>query len=191
MSMILQEVYRHPMITASQFEEISHLHQRVKFRKGEMIVNQGDISSKYYCIETGLIRSFALSHDAQEITTGFFEKGSIAIEVSSVFLQTPNKENLQALSDVTCWEIKIEDFQRLYHAIAGFREWGQMWMTRQLLCLKTRSLSMITDSAKTRYLNFISESQEVIRFAPLKYIASYLGITDTSLSRIRKEMCRA
>ena len=61
-------------------------------------------------------------------------------------------------------------------------------MTGRLFHFKQRSVEMVTVSAKERYLKLIKEKPQVIQQSPLKYIASYLGITDTSFSRIRKEI---
>ncbi len=70
----------------------------------------------------------------------------------------------------------------------GYSEWGRLFMTEKLFEAKKRSLEMITLPAKERYMQFIKEKPSAIKHAPLKHIATYLGITDTSLSRIRKEM---
>ncbi|CAN5362663.1 hypothetical protein BH23BAC3_BH23BAC3_13890 [soil metagenome] len=84
--------------------------------------------------------------------------------------------------------MSFENFQRLFQNTDGFSEWGRTWMSGALFSSKQRSLSMITESATERYLTLQKEHPEIIQQAPLKYIASYLGITDTSLSRIRKEL---
>ena len=106
----------------------------------------------------------------------------------SLFQRTPAQENIQALTDCVGWQISYDDFQELFHSIAGLSEWGRYWMTGKLFQSKQRSLEIITTSAKDRYENLIKEKPQVILQSPLKYIASYLGITDTSFSRIRKEI---
>jgi hypothetical protein len=76
----------------------------------------------------------------------------------------------------------------LYHTIPAFNEWGRAWMTYALHINKKRFIDMVSLSASERYHNLISTKPQIIKQAALKYIASYLGITDTSLSRIRKEI---
>ena len=68
------------------------------------------------------------------------------------------------------------------------REWGRAWFTFQLFTMKERSLGTITETAKNRYLKLMKDKPEILLNAPLKQIATFLGITDTSLSRIRKEI---
>jgi hypothetical protein len=72
----------------------------------------------------------------------------------------------------------------------GFREAGRKRLVNGFYSLKRRSLSMITETADVRYLQLLKEHPEIFKYAPLKYIATYLGITDTSLSRIRKDLVR-
>ncbi|MBK9272710.1 MAG: Crp/Fnr family transcriptional regulator [Saprospiraceae bacterium] len=188
MSAFLNSIYQHPLLDHFHQELISNCHKHILFQKGEHLLKQNDISSEYYCIESGLVQCYVIGQENKEITTGFYGSGSIAIESSSLFLRTPTKENMKALTDLVCWRISLRDFQTLYNQIEGFREWGRLWMSSQLFELKSRSLSMITDTARNRYINFIEKNHEILRIAPLKCIASYLGITDTSLSRIRKEL---
>lgn len=135
-----------------------------------------------------MLRSYVHDFNGSEITTDFHGKNEISIEVSSLFQRIPTKENITALTNGKAWKIEFETFQELFHKIEGFREWGRAWMSRQLFISKQRSIEMLTKSATERYLTLLNEKPEIIQQAPLKHIASYLGITDTSLSRIRKEI---
>ena len=110
------------------------------------------------------------------------------IEVASLFLSQASQENFQALTDGVLWKINIVDFNGLFVSIQGFSEWGRSWMSNQLFISKQSSINMLTQSARHRYLQLIKTQPEIIKQVPLKYIASFLGITDTSLSRIRKEI---
>jgi CRP-like cAMP-binding protein len=134
------------------------------------------------------MHSFAYDYNGNDITTDFFCNYDIVIEVLSLFQRIPTTENIQALTDCDCWKLDFDVFQELYHSIPGFSEWGRLWMTNSLFQFKQRSVEMVTISAKERYLQLIKEKPQVILQSPLKNIASYLGITDTSFSRIRKEI---
>ncbi|RYE26242.1 MAG: Crp/Fnr family transcriptional regulator, partial [Sphingobacteriaceae bacterium] len=138
----------------------------------------------------GLIRSYVHDFNGNDITTEFTGNNEIAIDVVSLFHQIPSVEYFQALTDCTCYEISLDKFQVLYHAIKGFSEWGRAWMSKSLFDLKQRTISMITDSASDRYQKLQQQHPQILQQAPLKFIASYLGITDTSLSRIRKELVK-
>lgn len=188
MELFFKSIYNHPAITADNLREIMDAHERIQFTKGDMVLTEGQVTNAYYLIETGLFRAFVNNFDGKEITTEFYGQNQILIEVSSLFQRIPTQENLQALVDATVWKIDFEAFQKLFHKIEGFREWGRSWMSNQLFIAKQRSVNMLTYSATDRYLSLVNENPQIIQLAPLKYIATFLGITDTSLSRIRKEI---
>jgi hypothetical protein len=84
--------------------------------------------------------------------------------------------------------MSYEDVQANFHGIPEFREFGRMMLITNYANLKSRMLGMIKDTAENRYLKLMTNQPEIFQNVPLKIIASYLGITDTSLSRIRKEI---
>lgn len=185
---ILRQIYKNSILTEIELGMIGSKHELVTIPKGQLVLAENQHSKEYYCIETGLLRTYVLDFNGNEITTNFIQEGEIAIDVTSLFHQLPAKENVQALTDVKAWKIEFDRFQELYHQIPNFNEWGRAWMAQQLFDLKEKTTAMITRSAKERYLQLIEKSPQIIKHAPLKHIATYLGITDTSLSRIRKEI---
>lgn len=187
---VLEVIYQNPLLTAQDLQTIVQAHQKVRFKKGDFFLKEGQVSNAYHCVELGLIRSYVYDFNGNDITTGFIGKDEIAIDVVSLFHQKPTVEYFQALTDGECYKISLNDFQELYHSIKGLNEWGRAWMSESLFDLKQRTISMITDSASERYQALQSQHPQILQLAPLKHIASYLGITDTSLSRIRKELMK-
>lgn len=185
---LFQHIYRHPLITSKDIDEIYDAHQKVHYKKGDYILKEGQVANEFSIMQNGLIRSFVHDYDGNDITTNFYTDEEIVIEVSSLFLRVPTRENMQALTDCVCWRIGFDVFQKLFHSIEGYSEWGRAWMSNQLFHCKQRSVSIITDSATDRYLSLLKEKPQILQQAPLKQIATYLGITDTSLSRIRKSV---
>lgn len=188
---LLQEVYQYPSLSHSDMEKIIARHERVSFKKNEHLLKAGQTANAYYIIESGLVRTYLFDFDGNEITTDFISENEIANEVASLFQRVPTKEYMQALADVVAWKINFDTFQELYLSIPALTEWGRAWMTMQLVRSKKRATEMITDSAASRYAMLMKEKPQILQQAPLKHIASYLGVTDTSLSRIRKEFALA
>lgn len=186
----LQTIYQHPLLTPGELQTIYDAHKRVTFNKGDFLLKTGQIANDYFCMENGLIRSYVYDYNGNDMTTGFIGKNEIAIDVVSLFQRVPTVEYFQALTDCECYAIDLETFQVLYHSIKGLNEWGRAWMSESLFQLKQRTLSMMTDSASERYKRLQSQHPQLLQQSPLKFIASYLGITDTSLSRIRKELVK-
>lgn len=183
-----KKVYYHSSLKKEDYERISQAHIRIELPPGTILLEEGKIAKEFYAIEEGLFRSFVYDYNGNEITTGFFCQNEILIESFSLFQRMPSKEYFQAISDGIIWKIKYEDFDNLLNKSEGLREWGRNWATGQLSTIKQHSIEVLTINATGRYLNLLKERPQIIRQAPLKYIASYLGITDTSLSRIRKEI---
>ncbi len=183
----LQKTYRHPLLVQKDLEAVYNAHRKIIFKKGEHVLEAGTISNEYLVIEDGLMRSYVIDYNGNDITTNFFSAGELVIEPSSLFQRVPSEENIMALTDCICWKLEFQVFQELFNSIQGFREWGRAWMANSLFEFKQRSVAMITDSATERYQRLLKDKPLVMQNAPLKYIASYLGITDSSLSRIRKE----
>jgi len=175
------------MLKTAELDSIRDAHTKIIYDKGDFLLKEGQIAQEYLILEKGLIRSFVHDFNGNDITVDFFSESEIIIEVSSLFQRIPTQENIQALTDCVCWKMDFDTFEQLYHSIASFNEWGRAWMAQSLFECKQRSVSMITDSATQRYRHLLKEKPAIIQNAPLKYIASYLGIIDSSLSRIRKE----
>jgi len=187
---VLQTLYQNPLLSPQDLQTIFAAHKKISFKKGEFLLQKGQIANAYFCVETGLIRSYVYDFEGNDITTGFVGQHEIAIDVVSLFQRVPSVEYFQALTDCECYSIDLEQFQILYHSIKGLNEWGRAWMSESLFQLKQRTISMITDSAAQRYKALQNQHPQIVQQSPLKYIASYLGITDTSLSRVRKELLK-
>ncbi len=185
---VFQRIYHHPLITADDMQEIVSLHTKIRVRKNELLLKEGKISDAYYLVEKGLIRFYVHDYNGNEITTQFICENEIGNEVSSMFQRIPSVQNIQAVTDAAVWKIDFNDFQHVYHTLESVREWGREWMSAQLFQSQQRAIEMVTHSALDRYLQLIEQKPQIIQQAPLKQIASYLGIADTSLSRIRKEI---
>lgn len=185
---LFKTIYNHPLISDAHLQEIKSLHQKVELDKNQFLLTEGKTANAYFIVETGLIRFFVHDFNGNEITTQFICENEIANEVSSLFQRIPSVQNIQAITDAVVWKIDFNDFQHLYHNLESVREWGREWMSAQLFYTQQRSIEMITHSASTRYLQLLQHRPQIIKQAPLKQVASYLGIADTSLSRIRKEL---
>lgn len=184
----LKFIYQHPLLSEANLEIIFSKHHRIEVSKNEFLLQEGEVLNCYYVLESGLVRAYVHDFDNNEITTEFFVENEIVIVPSSLFQRIPTKENLQTVTDCVLWKIDYDNFERLFDEIEGFKDWGRLWFTFQLFANKQRSLEMITETATNRYLKLMKEKPHIIKFAPLKQIASFLGITDSSLSRIRREI---
>jgi CRP-like cAMP-binding protein len=169
-------------------DEICASFTPVEYNKGDYLVKEGRLSDNYLFLETGFFRAYTFDQEGNEVTTGFYGNNSVSFEVYSFFNRTASRENIQALTTSCGWIISYEKLNHLFHALPAFRDFGRAVLVRGFSSLKQRMLAMINETAEQRYATLLSQNPEVFQFAPLKDIASFLGITDTSLSRIRKNL---
>ena len=187
---LVQFFYSSKLVSQRIAEEIaSHFAQKT-ILKNDFHLMEGHHSNEYLFLETGFMRSYAYNTDGNEVTTNFYCQNQVVFEVSSFFNRTISKEKIQALTDCMGWYITYEQLNMLFHSLPEFRDFGRSVLVKGFAALKTRVLSMITETAEERYANLLETNPEIFQYAPLKNIASYLGVTDSSLSRIRKEFTK-
>lgn len=183
----LHSIFKPESFDKNELELVLEQYQEIHFKKGDYLIEEEKIAHYYYFLESGFCRSYAIDLEGNDITTKFFTKNDIVIDWHSYFLKKRCKESVQALTAGKCWKISFPDFMKLFH-IEAFREVGRTRLINSYFELKNHSVSVITEHAKERYLSLVKEKPELVQNVPLKHIATYLGITDTSLSRIRKEI---
>lgn len=189
-TVLVQFFQQHPIITPEKAAEIASVFTRKEFAKNTFLLTHGKVNNDYVLLESGFMRAFTYDVDGNEVTTGFYGNKQLVFEPASFFNQTPSKENIQAITDCAGWSITFEQLNYLFHSMPEFREFGRSILVKGLTSLKQRMLSMINETAEERYSQLMQSKPEIMQQASLKHIASYLGITDTSLSRIRKELSK-
>lgn len=189
-SSLIQFIQQILPMSAAGLEQIITQFYPCKIERNECVVTAGKVCNASYFIEKGIMRSYTYNYENEEITTAFHQVGTYASDLLSFFKRTPAKEYIQAITDCETWFITYEDMQESFHAIPEFREFGRLNIVNQYNVLKERMLSNLQETAEKRYSDLVHSSPDIIQQVPLKYIASYLGVADTSLSRIRKEFSK-
>lgn len=172
----------------SELELIISKFKQKTFERNDYLLQEGKTENQYWFLESGFVRSFVNDTNGNDITTNFYGQGDIVIEWSSFFLRNPTRENIQALNKCVCWQLDFETFQQLFNSIEPFREQGRRRLVSSYFALKNQSVSLIADEAKERYLRLLKEKPHILQNVSLQHIATFLGITKYSLSRIRKEI---
>lgn len=168
------------------FENLIKGYQKIAIKKGEFLIKSGSIVKAYYFVISGFLRSYVIDFNGNEVTTNFYQKDDLVLEETSFFMQIPTKEYIQATEDCVLWIKDLETFNEHFKLYEAYREWGRSHLVSNFFTLKQRTLSVITDKASDRYLELITTRPVIFQKISLKHIASFLGITDSSLSRIRK-----
>lgn len=156
------------------------------FDKDEFLIKQRKKINDSVILIDGLMRAYTFDPKGNEVTTNFFSRHRAVYDPASFFQQAASMENIQAVTPCQAYSISYEKVNKLFHAVPGYREFGRLMLLEELILFKQRTLALINRSAEERYADLIKNNNDILRYAPLKYIASYLGVTDTSLSRIRR-----
>lgn len=156
--------------------------------KSKLIIQEGKTSKHSYFIEEGIVRCYIIDLNGNEVTTRFYTAPDFLNDYLSFFKQQPSEENYELITDSVLWSISFENVQHCFHNIPEFREWGRMLLTLNYATLHKKMISFHKNTAQERYLELLQNQPEIIKEVPLHIIASYLGITKYSLSRIRKEL---
>ncbi|HTF81192.1 MAG TPA: Crp/Fnr family transcriptional regulator [Cytophagales bacterium] len=167
-------------------EIIQHFEIR-QIPKHGFFLMEGKVSNEYMFLEQGIMRAYTIDYEGNEVTVNFYTNNQMVFEVASFFTQSISKENIQALTDCQGFVIRFGQLNKLFHSIPEFREFGRAMLVKGFVALKQRTLSLINLTAEERYAELLVHQKELMQHVPLKHIASYLGITDSSLSRIRRE----
>jgi CRP-like cAMP-binding protein len=184
----LTKIFASSGITQGELLLILPKFTQITIAKNDYLLQEGTIEKKYWFVESGFLRSYIIDTEGNDITFNLFATTDVVIDYPSFFFFAPTRENIQALTDCVCWEINFNDFQELFNQIPNFREQQRGLLVGSYFALKEHSISLIADQAKERYLKILKTKPQIIQNVSLKHIATFLGITDTSLSRIRKEI---
>jgi len=161
--------------------------EKREFPKKSLILKQGDVENYLTFIEDGIVRHYFEKID-NDITFEITFEGSFFSAYKSFLTRTPAEYNIQALTDVTLFSISFENLQKVYRETPKGNMFGRYAAEGLYLEKFNRELSLLTKTAEQRYLTLFKEHPQLIKEIPLKYIASYIGITPQALSRIRKRI---
>jgi CRP-like cAMP-binding protein len=187
LAQIISSIYPMP---AERMGEVLAQFTEMDLARNGYLLRADEVNDRYMIVGSGTLRAFTHDTRGDEVTTAFYSKGRVVFDVASFFQRIPSRENIVALTDVHGWVLNYEQLNTLFHAYPEFRDFGRRVLVLGFTALKERTLGMIHDTAEERYARLLKMDPELFQVAPLKYIASYLGVTDTSLSRIRKEFVK-
>ncbi|WP_312333785.1 Crp/Fnr family transcriptional regulator [Sphingobacterium sp.] len=160
---------------------------KTEFPKKSLILEIGKTEQYLSFIEKGIVR-FNIPKLDYDFIFGFAFENSFVSGYDSFLTQEPSSYRLEAITDCILWRISYSDLHLIYETTQVGNFIGRKAIEDIFLKKMKREITLLEDSAKTRYLNLMQEQPELIRNIPLKYLASYIGIRPQSLSRIRKEI---
>jgi len=152
-----------------------------------MLIKAGRTERFVYIIEKGIARAFCHKDD-KEVTFWFGSESDILLSYNSFFLGKPGYENIELLESSTVYKIAHQTLQNLYESDLEFANWGRRLAESELVKAEECFIARQFKTAKECYEDFIHSTPDILQRVQLGHIASYLGISQVTLSRIRAEI---
>lgn len=168
-------------------ETESELSRKIRYyerKKDDFFLKEGQVISSLFLLDRGLIRAF-FHRKGKEVNSWFAGEGLILGLILPLYFRKPSFENIQFLEDSAIYSIPFDDFDALCHRFQDLNTIGRKFAEELCLIMEERITSLHTESVEERYASLIASNPEFLQRINLGHIASYLGVTQETLSRIR------
>ena len=175
-------------LNQQQIELISKKAIELELPKGQYFLESGKIALQFGFIVEGIIRIWSYNEEGDATTKYFIEENNILVNLESFDNKIPATSSSQAVTDCRLIVFSKQDWDNLLKNIDGWENIVHRIISRGLLLKVSRISPLISIDATARYLSFIDRYPNLANRIPLSFVASYLGMTQSSLSRIRKNL---
>jgi CRP-like cAMP-binding protein len=173
-------------VNKDDLNKISSFFKPLPLKKGDFFLKTGRHSDRLGFVQTGIIREFVFVDD-KEVTKWISTKGYFVVDLSSFVFQQTARWNIQALTDCELYVIDSKDYLKIGQVIPRWTELEKLFITKCFTVLEDRILQHLSMSAEERYNQLFDFNKELFNQVPLQYLASMLGMTPETLSRLRKK----
>jgi CRP-like cAMP-binding protein len=157
---------------------------REEFPSKTVLVKEGAVAKKLFYIEKGCCRAW-FNNDGKDVTFQFIFEDQFASSFETIISRAPSWYSVETLEPVVVYSVGVDDFQQRMALHPHIREFYHRYVETRLLFYQGLFVSYIKDNPEQRYKELLRQHPEIVQRIPQHYIASYLGITSVSLSRIR------
>lgn len=172
--------------TEFELDEASHLYTYKLIRKDGFFLKAGHYSDSLAYVKSGMLRFYFVAND-KETTTFFATPGAIAVDLHGFLKNAPSNESVHALVDTEVMYIKRKTLYSLYPGNWKWQQVGRALLEQYYVANEERTIRLQCKSAQELYAHFLQQHPDIVKVASLSYIASYLGMSPETLSRIRSQ----
>lgn len=165
---------------------ISSLFKSESIKKGDFFLKQGRRCERLSFIQEGILRIYRETEE-REVTQWIATKGFFLTDVSSFIFETPARHQIQAITDIELLTINRKDYYKIGQLIPSWYMFEKRFLAQYFIMMEDRIFSHLSMTAEERYNLFFENNRELFNQIPLQFIASMLGMTPETFSRIRKK----
>ncbi|MBU3011846.1 Crp/Fnr family transcriptional regulator [Polaribacter vadi] len=180
--------YQFKDIPEKSLDTFIKLASKVEFKKNEFVIKFNDISTNFYIIKSGIIRSYLVDEKGKEYTRTFFTHGKPAASLNSLISKQPSKLAYECLTDCTLYKINYKDFLSLTKTDINIANLYAKLLEYVFFIMESEIYNLAILDATERYLKLKNEIPEIENIITQYHIAAYLNISAVQLSRIRKKL---
>ncbi|MFM9907778.1 MAG: Crp/Fnr family transcriptional regulator [Chitinophagaceae bacterium] len=186
--LILNNISRFIELTTEESQYFTSLLAIKKLRKRQFLLKEGEICRYQYFVTRGCIRTFYIDNKGLEHNVQFSIEDWWSGDMHSFITQKPGRFNIVAIEDSEVVCIDKQSQETLYVQLPKFEKFFRHLLQGAFITLQERVLSSMSETAEERYIKFRSKYPEMDKRIPKNQVASFLGITPESLSRVRREL---
>ena len=187
--MKLKNISPFSTLEESNLKLLNDLMKKKIFKKQSTLIEQGDFANHIIFLTSGIVASIYQIKSKQFVRDFYFDP-MIFTEQESFEKQIPSRFSVVSVTDIKCKLISRTDLETAYDTIPSLRNVAYKLLFNGFVNISRRLETLLTLNPEQRYLKLLNENPKLLQKIPLKMIASYLGITDVALSRIRKRISR-
>ncbi|MDL2266301.1 Crp/Fnr family transcriptional regulator [Parabacteroides sp. OttesenSCG-928-G07] len=181
---ILNKIVELPKASTSHIVDIIN---EVEYPKGHRLLNADKVERDIYFIKKGIARAYIDAADG-EVTFWFGKEGDTVVSMKSYVSNQPGYEHIELLEDCILYQLNADALNDLFAKDVYIANWGRKFAEQELLKTEERLIERLFGTASERYSKLIKNNPELLQRVQLSHIASFLGITQVSLSRIRAKL---
>ena len=187
MKELIEYILQFGNLNKQQIDLVEKKTTELELQKNEYFSEAGKIPKQVGFVVEGVIRGYYYNNKGEEITRCFISENSLVVDYTNFEANISSSEYLQASTNCKLIVFSKQNWEELSQTIVGWDNIKNK-MVQKCLFQKSRKGPVISQDATTRYLEFMENYPSLVNRIPLAYIASYLGVTQQSLSRIRKNI---
>lgn len=185
---LLLEIFRDILFPKEERSLIERKFEKINLKKGDTLLHADEVVHNQYYVCDGCLRTFFIDHSGKEHTLQFAIKDWWISDYTAFFTTTKAVMTIECIQDATVYKVSRTSMEDLYDEIPQLETFFRKKMEKAFAAFQKRILSGLSLTAKERYTSFVSTYPTIEQIVKNYHIASYLGITTESLSRIRKEI---